>query len=214
MTSDETSGARLRALAVTTGVLTAVWVGVLIDGFRPGAVVPVLLPVLLAAAPFALPAERRPLADTVAAAVVTIAMVATFTDAGMHYLPMVLLLWATVIVPRRMRQPHGPVAVRLLHLAAGLLVALPGLVSIGGIDKEMISLTDAGVLYILLPIGLGAMCAFQLRVGYTAVALFGTVAMFAALLDGGFLFLAFWWFGGLYLTVGAVGRVASPLRKI
>ncbi|WP_430789553.1 hypothetical protein [Actinoplanes sp. G11-F43] len=203
---------RLRALAVTVGALTALWVGVLLDGFQSGTALVALLPALLAAVPVTLPARLRPAVDTVVAGVVTIGSVLTVNDAGIHYFPLVMLLWATAVVPWRMRHHRGPAAVRLWHLAAGLLVSLPGLAALGALSEEMLMVDAIGLLYIAGPVALGVLCAFKIRTGYAVIALIGTASLILALLDGGFLFAAFWWFGGMYLTIGAVGWITTPAR--
>ncbi|SDT66657.1 hypothetical protein [Actinoplanes derwentensis] len=208
---------RLRAIAVTVGVLTAGWVSFLRTSesgdntFPVGAALLALVPALLAALPFALPTRLRPAADTTVAILVTVYSGATFPATGLHYVPMDLLLWAAAIVPWRQRRRRGPLAVRLWHFTAGLLVALPGLASVGAVGQDMIPvLSLAALLYIAGPVTLGVLCAFQIRAAYGVIALLGTVSMISALLDAGFLFAAFWWFGGLYLTIGAVGWVTTP----
>ncbi|GAA1625563.1 HAAS signaling domain-containing protein [Actinoplanes couchii] len=214
---------RLRALAVTIGALTAVYAGFIMalqadDGSFPiGEALLALLPALLAALPFALPPRLRERADIAAAALTTIYMAVFFgtTTTGVLFLPMVLLLWAAVIVPWRMRHTRGRVAVRLWHATAGLLVALPGLAAAASISKEMIAVVSVGsLLYIAAPFTHAVLCALGFRAAYGVLAVAGTASMFAALYDDvGFLLLAFWWFGGLYLTVGAIGWVTTPTRR-
>ncbi|GGN63771.1 hypothetical protein GCM10010112_23320 [Actinoplanes lobatus] len=217
----------LRAVAVAVGVLTAVYVTFLLPStlpvddteagttfmqqYGPGLAMLTLLPALLAAAPSVLPTRRRGPAAAAVAAVLTVFVVVKH-DIGLHYVPLMLLLWAAAIVPWAMRRERGRLAVRLWHLTAALLIAFPGLLTGASAGTGKIGLEPAGLVWVLLPLTLAALCAFGRRPGYTATALAGTAVMLMALLDGGFLFAAFWWFGGLYLTIGAIGFVTTPPR--
>lgn len=210
----------LRGLAVAVGVLTAVHVSFLLPATLPldspesgpGLSMLTLLPALLAAAPFALPARTRGAAGLTVAVLLT-AFLFVRADLAVHYFPLVLLLWAATIVPRSMRRRRGRLATRLWHLTAGAFLALPGILTVSTALTDKMGITwDGLLLWGAGPLILGALCAYGLRLGYAAASLVGAVVMALAIIDSGFLFMAFWWFGGLNLTIGASGYATARAR--
>ncbi|MFG2042944.1 DUF1700 domain-containing protein [Dactylosporangium sp. NPDC048998] len=222
------AGRTLRAVAVALGVLTAVCVSFLLRStalplhltqagpdeqsimqrYGPGLAMLTLLPALIAAAPFALPARARGVAGVVGAVVLT-ALTFVSGEIGLYYFPLVLLLWVATIVPSAVRRGIGPVAVRSWHLAAAAFVALPGLLAASSAATGTVGLDWVGVaLWVVGPLVLGVLCACAIRAGYAVIALAGALVMILAMVEPGFLFAAFWLFGGLYLMIGASGFVA------
>ncbi|MEU3457423.1 hypothetical protein ABZ671_28035 [Micromonospora sp. NPDC006766] len=223
------AGRTLRAVAVAVGVLTAVCVSFLlrsaallpldlteagpdeqsiVERYGPGLAMLTLLPALIAAVPFALPVRTRGMAGVVGAAVLT-ALTCVSGEMGLYYFPLVLLLWAATIVPSAMRRGFGRVAVRSWHLAAAVFVALPGLLGVSAIVTRTLGTDWVGVvLWIVGPLVLAVLCARGIRAAYAVVALGGALVMIFSMVALGFLFAAFWLFGGLYLMIGASGFVA------
>ncbi|GIJ27450.1 hypothetical protein Vqi01_26120 [Micromonospora qiuiae] len=229
----ERAGRTLRAVAVAVGVLAAVCVSFLLpfaalpldlaqvgpDGqsivqrYGPGFALLTLLPALIAAAPFALPARARRVAGTVGAVVLT-AFTFVSGEIGLYYFPLVLLLWAAVIVPSAARRGIGRVAVRAWHLVAAAFVALPAILVGSSIATGTVGVDWVGVaLWGVGPLVLGVLCGYGLRAGYAVTALAGALVMILSMVQPGLLFAAFWLFGGLYLTIGASGFVAVRARE-
>ncbi|MEV6694859.1 hypothetical protein AB0M35_25615 [Micromonospora sp. NPDC051196] len=227
------AGRSLRTAAMALGVLTAVCVSILLpfaalpseltqagpdeqsimQRYGPGFAMLTLLPALIAAAPFALPARTRGVAGLVGAGVLT-ALACAGGELGLYYFPLVLLLWAATIVPWAMRRRAGRIAVRSWRLVAAAFVILPGLLVAFSAATGSIGLEWVGVaLWIVGPFVVGALCAYGIRAGYALTALAGAVIMTLAIVERGFLFAAFWLFGGLYLTIGASGFVTTRARK-
>jgi hypothetical protein len=223
------AGRNLRAVAVALGVLTAVCVSFLlrsaalpldltqagpdeqsiVQRYGPGLAMLTLLPALIAAAPFALPARARGAAGVVGTVVLT-ALTFVGGEIGLYYFPLVLLLWVAMIVPLAMRRGIGRVAVRLWRLAAAAFVALPGLLAAASAATGKVGLHWVGVaLFVVGPLVLGVLCARGVRAAYAVTALAGALIMILAMIERGFLFAAFWLFGGLYLMIGASGFVAA-----
>lgn len=122
--------------------------------------------------------------------------------------PLVLLLWAAVIVPSMMRRGTSRVAIRLWRLAATAFVALPTLLTVSSAATGTTGLDWIGVaLWVVGPLVLAVLCACGFRAGYAVTALAGALVMIFAMVEPGFLFTAFWLLGGLYLTIGASGVV-------
>ena len=228
----ERAGRTLRAVAVAVGVLTAVCVSFLLpfaalplglgqagpDGqsivqrYGPGFAMLTLLPVLIAAAPFVLPARTRRVAGVVGAVVLT-AFTVVSGEIGLYYFPLVLLLWAAVIVPSAMRRGIGRVAVRVWRLVATAFVALPAILIASSVATGTVGVDWLGVaLWGVGPLVLGALCAFGIRAGYAVTALAGALVMILAMVQPGLLFAAFWLFGGVYLMIGASGFAAMRAR--
>ncbi|WP_433346629.1 HAAS signaling domain-containing protein [Microtetraspora malaysiensis] len=222
------AGRALRVVAVALGVLTAVCVSFLLrstalaldlaqegpDGqsimqrYGPGLAMLTLLPALIAAVPFALPARARGVAGVVGAVVLT-ALTFVWGEIGLYYFPLVLLLWAATIVPSAVRRGIGRVAVRSWHLAAAAFVALPGLLAAFSAAAGKVGLNWVAVaLFVVGPLVLGVLCACGIRAGYAVTALAGALVMILAMVEPGFLFAAFWLLGGLYLMIGASGFVS------
>ncbi|MEU4426324.1 hypothetical protein AB0F81_37355 [Actinoplanes sp. NPDC024001] len=212
-----TAGRILRVISVAVAALTAVWVTFLLPGTvsnppeaGPGLAILTLVPALLAALPFALPAGVRGRAGAAVAAAVT-ALIFVDGEIALHYVPLMMMLWAATITPWAMRRERGRVAVRLWHLTAAAFVAFPGILVASALGTEKIGISWAGaLLWIPGPLILGALCAFGVRAAYAVIAAGGAVVMLMALTGESFLFAAFWWFGALYLMIGAVGHLATP----
>jgi len=228
------AGRTLRAVAVALGVLTAVCVSFLlrtavpldltqagpdeqsiVERYGPGLAMLTLLPALIAAAPFALPARTRGVAG-VAGAVFLTALTFVGGEIGLYYFPLVLLLWAASIVPSAIRRGIGRVAARSSwHVAAAVFVALPGLLTASSVATRTFGLDWVGVaLWVVAPIVLGVLCACGIRAGYAVTALGGALVMILAMVERGFLFAGFWLFGGLYLMIGANGFVAVRAKTL
>lgn len=222
------AGRTLRAVAVALGVLTAVCVSFLlrstalpldlnragpaeqsiVQRYGPGLAMLTLLPALIAAAPFLLPARARGVAG-VGGAVILTALTFLGGEIGLYYFPLVLLLWAAVIVPSVIRRGIGRVAVRLWHLAAAALVALPGLLAAFSMATDTFGFSWVAVaLWVVGPLVVAVLCGCGIRAGYAVTALAGALVMILSMVEPGFLFAAFWLFGGGYLMIGASGFAA------
>lgn len=226
------AGRTLRAVAVALGVLTAVCVSFLlrstalpfdlhqagadeqriVQRYGPGLAMLTLLPALVAAAPFALPARARGVAEVVGAVILT-PLTCLWAEIGLYYFPLVFLLWAAIIVPWVMRRRIGRVAALSWRLAAAALVALPALLVVSSAATGTAGLTWVAVaLWVVGPLVLAALCAYGIRAGYAVTAVAGALVMILAMVEPGFLFAAFWLFGGLYLMIGTSGFVAMRAK--
>ncbi|MEU6021793.1 hypothetical protein [Micromonospora sp. NPDC047134] len=220
-------GRALRMVAVVLGVLTAVCVSFLLPStalpsdlagpegqsimrrLGPGFAMLTLLPALIAAVPFVVPPRVREVTGVVGAGVLTALACAT-GEVGLYYLPLVLMLWAATVVPWVLRRRIGRPGVRSWRLVAAGAVILPGLLLAFSVATGSLGIEWLGVvLWIVGPLVVGALCAFGLRIGYALTALAGALVMAFAITERGFLFAAFWVFGGLYLMIGATGVVTT-----
>jgi hypothetical protein len=101
----------------------------------------------------------------------------------------------------------------LWHLAAAAFVALPGLLAASSAATGKVGIDWVGLVpWAVGPLVLGVLCACGIRAGYAVVAPAGALVMVLAMVERGFLFAAFWLFGGLYLMIGASGFVAVRAR--
>jgi hypothetical protein len=122
-----------------------------------------------------------------------------------------MLAWAAIIVPIIARDGRLAAGWRI---AGAVLAALPGiwLVSsllIGSFDTDL-----WGVLWIAISFGLAVLITVGRTWAGVVLAVAGTALLIVSSLDPGMLVLAFWWAGGLLLTIGASHALAyAPLRK-
>lgn len=134
----------------------------------------------------------------------TVAVLAavTFTQIGMFYVPLAVLMWAAVVVPWRFA--HGLDLARspLWRIFGGVLIGLPGLLLISGQLTGAILLQGPSFLIPVVSIALGVLFGFGLRASYFTIAALGFAVMVLVMIDLGLLTLAIWWAGGAYLVIG------------
>lgn len=221
----ERAARALSVVAVAAGVLIAVCVSFLLPSavpvdplgadsgeqgvvrrFGPGIALLTLLPALLVAAPLVLQGRARGAARFAGAAALTLFACAS-GEIGLYYFPLALVAGAAALVPWAMRRGAGG---RWWRYLTGGVVAMPGvLVTVAtaggsvGVGWVGAALWIAGLLVV------GALCACGIRAGYAVTALAGALVMISAMAERGFLFAAFWLFGGLYLAIGAGAYAAS-----
>lgn len=174
--------------------------------FGPGIAMLTLLPALLVAAPLVLPGRVRGAARFAAATVLAVAACAA-GEIGLYYVPLALVAWAAATVPWAVRRGAGG---RWWRYLTGGFVALPGvLVAVASAGGSVGVGWVGAALWIAGPLAAGALCAYGIRAGYAVTALAGALVMILSMAERGFLFAAFWLFGGLYLAIGACGYAAS-----
>ncbi|MBQ1041677.1 MULTISPECIES: HAAS signaling domain-containing protein [unclassified Micromonospora] len=219
------AGRTLSLVAVAAGVLIAVCVSFLLPStvpvepiqadageqgvlrrLGPGIALLTLLPALVAAAPLVAPARVRAGVRFAGAAVLTMFACAA-GETGLYYFPLALMAWAAAIVPWAVRRGAGG---RWWRYLTGGVVAMPGVLVAVASAGESVSVGWMGAaLWIAGPLAAGALCAYGIRAGYAVTALAGALVMVLAMTERGFLFAAFWLFGGLYLALGAGAYAAS-----
>ncbi|MFE2618526.1 DUF1700 domain-containing protein [Micromonospora chalcea] len=221
------AGRTLSLVAVAVGVLIAVCVSFLLPSavpmepiqadpgeqgvlrrLGPGIALLTLLPALVAAAPLVAPARARAGVRFAGATVLTMFACAA-GETGLYYFPLALMAWAAAIVPWALRRGAGG---RWWRYLTGGFVAMPGvLVAVASAGGSVGVGWVGAALWIAGPLAAGALCAYGIRAGYAVTALAGALVMALAMAERGFLFAAFWLFGGLYLALGAAGyAVARP----
>lgn len=206
----ERMGRRLQWLATGVAVFTAMFASFLwpddslampntqfqLHGF--GIVLWYLIPSLVAVLPNLVPRRARIVAAAAAAIVLT-AVPFTFPD-GELFAPTVIVAWSALAAPRIAR--HGRPAPGW-RIAAGALTAFPGALALVGALTGSYEMNVWIVLQLIVIAGLGVLIAVGKAWAGTILAVAGTAVMVLATLDPGYLVLAFWWAGGLYLALGA-----------
>ncbi|SNU00562.1 hypothetical protein SAMN06298212_10294 [Ruaniaceae bacterium KH17] len=173
-----------------------------------------LLPAALVLLPLLLPERlQRPFGWGVAAAVTVFSVIAGFTI-GAFYLPMAFVLWAAMLVPVWIRCGRHPRSGLAWRVAGALAIALP-------VVLVLVAALGRTVELVAVPFGLTAAVVlvvavlFGMRRPYADVvaAVLGAGMMLAAVLPGDLLMMAFWWTGGLWLTIGLsaiAARISAP----
>lgn len=228
----------MHGAAVVVGVLTAVFVvfvlplftehsvssdstglvfeqnstATLAERFGFGAALLALIPTGLAVLPLLLPRAARPSVAIANAILMTLFSVVSGFTVGGFYVPMAVLMWAAVFVPWRVRNRRGSAGNRTLRIIGGIVIALPVLLVLSGRLSGAILGGWPLVFGAVLVVSLGVLFALGFRLAYLAVALLGAVIMVLGLLDAGFLMLALWWFGGVWLALGLSAVVATTAR--
>jgi hypothetical protein len=211
----------LQWLATGVAVFTAMFVTFLLpdssgDEFNePGFEIVLLhlIPALIAVLPILLPARARRITTTAAAIVLTVASFAVFE--GMYYLyfflPTALLAWAALIMPIIARNGRPAAGWRI---TGAVLAALPGVWLVSSLLVGSFSTDLSGVLWIAVSFGLAGLITVGRTWAGVVLAVAGIALLIVSPLDPGMLVLAFWWAGGLLLTVGASHALAhAPVRK-
>ncbi|MEV1056858.1 hypothetical protein AB0I92_06370 [Micromonospora chalcea] len=221
----ERVGRTLSLVASAVGVLIAVCVSFLLPStvpvepiqadageqgvlgrLGPGIALLTLLPALVAAAPLVAPARVRA-GSRLAGAIALTMFACAAGETGLYYFPLALVAWAAALVPWAVRRGAGG---RWWHVLAGGIVAMPGvLVAVASAGGSVGVGWVGAALWIAGPVAAGALCAYGFRAGYAVTALAGALVMILAMAERGFLFAAFWLFGGLYLALGAAGYAAA-----
>ncbi|MBN9612190.1 MAG: hypothetical protein J0H64_01765 [Actinobacteria bacterium] len=193
------------------GTITETTTQTLIQQAGPGAAVLALIPALLAILPLVLPrAARLPVAIGNAVVVTLLCFVAGFTI-GMFYVPLAVTMWATVVVAARPARRGAPGRAALgLRLLGSLFVAAPGLLILAGTLTGTVVLDWASLAVAVLCLGLAVLFALAVRWAYLVMAAVGAFVLVMTVLDPGFLMLATWWIGGVYLAIGLAAFVSPP----
>lgn len=171
-------------------------------GAGPGLEVLAFVPALLAVLPLILPRRARmPVAVANAAAVAILAAI-SYASFGLLYVPLAVLMWAAVVVPWRVA--HGLDLVRspLWRVFGALLLALPGLLLLGGMLSGSLGFAVPSLFVALATVLLAVLFALGVRIAYALVAAVGLVVMVLAMLQVGLLALGVWWAGGAWLAIG------------
>lgn len=174
----------------------------LLAQYGPGMALLAFMPALLAVLPLVLPQKARmPVAVANAVAVGVFAAI-SFNSIGIFYVPLAVLMWAAVVVPWRVA--HGLDIARspLWRIFGAVLLALPGMLLMGGMITETILPEMSAVLTVAAILVLSVLFAFGLRAAFYLIAAIGFAVMALAMLSPGLLAIAFWWSGGAYLAIG------------
>ena len=209
----------LQWLATGVAVFTVMFVTFLLpdsgeDFDEPGFEIVLLhlIPVLIAALPIFVPARARRITTTAAAILLTVASQAVFESTYLYFfLPTAMLTWAALIVPIIARDGRPAVGWRI---GGGVLAALPGVWLVSSLLVGSFDSNFWGVVGIALSFGLAVLITIGRAWAGVVLAVGGVALLIVSPLDPGMLVLAFWWAGGLFLTVGASHALAhARLRK-
>lgn len=240
-TAPERAARMLHLSAVILAVITAVFVSFLLPSFATeelsvssdatgstlqtatslfeayGLIVALLplLPAGLGVLPLVLrPRWRRPVALVNAVIMTVFSIIAGFSIGG-FFIPLSLLLWAAVLVPRWLQrgEPTGPgLAWRLVGAVA---IVSPAVLTIVGLLTD--TFTDGGAAFwitALVVFAIGVLFALRIRFVDTIVTVLGAALMLLAVIDAGLLVLAVWLGGGLWLVIGLAAIAAFRYRAI
>lgn len=168
-----------------------------------------LLPAALALLPLVLRGRAATLAGWIVPPVVTVACFVVDFTYGAFFLPMALLLGAALFVPIWLRGPRSRASARAWRIVGGVIIASPAIfLALGTVSG---SLMDAGLAFWIpafILVVLGVLFALRMPFVDVLIAALGLALMLLAVFDGGMLFIALWWAGGLWLVVGLVGLAA------
>ena len=212
----------LAVAAIAVGVLSAATIafsdaGVAGHGFGT-TVLLCALPTLLGGVPLVVPGrwgQGAAAAGAVAAtAFVAFGLFSVF-DASPSlalFAPLMLVLWAAVIVPP-VAARMGGVARLIARIFASLLIVLPCAAIAIGVASGALGVNAWALVIAAAIVVAGILFALGSRIAYAAVALAGVVVLVTSLFDAGLLFLAVWTFGGLWIAVGTSALAATRRRS-
>lgn len=222
----------LSIAAGATGLVTAIFLGFVAPAFveritdpvlppwrDPGAVlltVASLLPALLVVAPQVFPPRNR--GPATLAAAVAVSVVAALSPlvpalgALSLWLPTVLLAWAAVIVPRRVRLRAGRPANPGWRIAGAAVLALPAVLGLGGLATATVLPTAGLAVWIVASAVLAVLYALGVRAAQLVVACVGALMMVATTTGGALSSPLIWLLGGAWLTLGLGAFAATGWR--
>ncbi|MGO1543569.1 MAG: DUF1700 domain-containing protein [Gulosibacter sp.] len=182
----------------------------LFDQFGIGIALLPLFPALLAFLPLVFIPKFRGAVALANAVVMTVISVFAGFSIGGFYVPLTLLMWAAVLVPRWIRRGKSAVAGRSWRIVGGVLIVLPPtLAIIGAITGTFMDPALPFWILATLVVLLGILFALRVKFIDLLVATLGVALMALAIFDAGILVLAVWWGGGLWLVTGLSSFVAN-----
>jgi uncharacterized membrane protein len=164
-----------------------------------------LVPVIVAVLPLVLPVRMRAGLTLTGAIAGSVLSAAALPLMGAPYLPVVMLLWAAVLIPWL----HGRVGGRRGRIVTRVALSLAMVVPPALIGSDLVIhgfeftwLVWPGAVLGVLLVGLAAA---DVRAGHMLAAVLGGGLMIFAMIERGPLFDLLWLPGSLYLTVGLCG---------
>ncbi|MBE1875577.1 HAAS signaling domain-containing protein [Myceligenerans pegani] len=172
-----------------------------VHGF--GIVLWYLIPALIAALPV-LASVRARAVFTGAVAILLTAVCLAFPD-GWVFAPVAVLAWAALGTPVVAR--HGRPAAGW-RITIGTLTAVPAIATLAGALVGSFGIDIWGVLIVAASVGVGVLIAVGTPWAGIVLAVGGVALLIESALNPGYLTLAVWWAGGLFIAVGASHALA------
>lgn len=156
-----------------------------------------LVPAFIAVLPVLATARARTVFNAAVAVMLTVVSL-TFYD-GWAFAPTVMLGWAALAAPAITRDGRPAAAWRI---AGGVLTALPATLGLVGMLSGSFGMDLWPVLVTVASLGLGVLIALGKPWAGIVLAVGGGALLVESALNPGYIVLATWWAGGLFLTIG------------
>ncbi|MEV0952813.1 DUF1700 domain-containing protein [Promicromonospora sp. NPDC050249] len=172
-----------------------------------------LAPALVAALPILATTRARPVFTAAVAILLTV--VSFVFPESWAFVPTAMLAWAALGTPAVVRNGRPAAAWRI---AGGVLTALPASLGFIGMLNGAFGTDVWSLLITVISLGLGVLIALGKPWAGILVAVGGGALLVYSALDPGYIVLATWWAGGLFLTIGAshalmLTRLRTPARQ-
>ncbi|WEG09269.1 DUF1700 domain-containing protein [Microbacterium horticulturae] len=216
----------LTVAAIVVAVVTAVFVAFLLPSYTVAdgtgdetaetlaayagfaAALVTLVPALVVTVPLVVPRRARGGTSLAVAIVLTLmAVVGGFTIGGFA-VPIAMLAWAAVVVPRGARRGGFGV---VSHIVGAMLVVSPFAVLTRGILTGTVGLSAWGIVVVVVITAVAVLIGFGVRAAGWLLLVIGAAVMIATLVFPSMLAVALWAMGGLYVTIG-LSHAVAPVR--
>lgn len=165
-----------------------------------------LIPALIAAIPLLVPVRVRMITTAAVAIVLTVVSFTIFGLADLtFFLPSAMLAWAAFVTPIIARNGRPAIGWRV---AGGALTALPAVLGLVGMLTGSFDMDIWPVVITVASFGLGALIALGKPWAGIILVVGGVTLLIDSALNPGYIVLATWWAGGLFLTLGASHTLA------
>ena len=216
-TANNAAAARtaLSGWAVGIAVLCAalyIFIALAFGDIKPGAIVLVCIPAVLAALPLVLPAAARQRVALGYAVLLTALVVVSWADMGAFFVPLALVAWAVVVVPRRLTRPVSARTAAVWRWIGAAAVALPALLLAFGLASGTIGTELLVLLVIAAFAALAGVLGCGWRLAGPVIVATGAIIMVSAFASPGLLLLGVWWLGGWLIAVGLAAWVGRRAR--
>ncbi|MFT4218481.1 MAG: hypothetical protein QM619_15035 [Micropruina sp.] len=175
----------------------------------PVAALLLLIPASVAAAPLLVSRRHRDRVGLVAAASVTLFALVSGATVGFFFVPLVLVQWAAVLVPRALSRGFDLRSRPLWRVVLAVVLALPGVLLTAGMLSGAVAADWGGAGLGAVVLAVAGLVAAGLRPAFIVVAVLGALGMIGTVVDPGLLLAATWLLGGLWLVLGLTGAALT-----
>ncbi|MFT4295576.1 MAG: hypothetical protein QM582_09200 [Micropruina sp.] len=155
------------------------------------------------------PGRRMQARLLLAALSVTLFALVSSATVGFFFVPLVLVLWSAVLVPRALSRGFDLRSRPLWRVVLAVVPALPGVLLAAGMLSGAVAADWGSVGLGVVALATAGLVAAGFRSAFVAVAVLGALGMIATVVDPSMLLAAPWLLGGVWLALGLTGAALT-----